>query len=395
MRAQIEAIERAGERDRGDYAGRPADPIVARPEAPELPVAKPGETIAELFEQYADENPKRISAATLAQARRDVGTFIDLKGRAFPVSGIDKVAVRERKALLRRYPVKAAELKVFKGMTFAEIIKANKTVGKPVIGDKTVNRYLAAFGAFCHWLAAHGYIEASPLTDMYLSVDHSSTKTFTVDQMNVLFASPLFTGCRNDHAWHKPGGHKIKDHRYWIPLVMLYSGARVGEVAQLAVDDVREQEGHWLLTITDEGPDQQTKTLGSNRVVPVHSELVKLGFINFVKRQREAGKTRLFPEVVRNSAGQMAATFSSKFGRYLTKLELKDGRGLSLYSFRHGFADALRRAGYLDADFGFIMGHGAATMTSRYGKLPQGILAQRVELIEAVKYAGLNLWQVK
>ena len=48
MRAQIEYIGRAGERDQGDYAGKPADPIVVRPEAPATPVAKPGETIAEL-----------------------------------------------------------------------------------------------------------------------------------------------------------------------------------------------------------------------------------------------------------------------------------------------------------------------------------------------------------
>lgn len=62
-----------------------------------------------------------------------------------------------------------------------------------------------------------------------------------------------------------------------------------------------------------------------------------------------------------------------------------------LYSFRHGAADALRRAGFLDEQFGFILGHTAGTMTQRYGTLPQGMLEQRVELINAIAYPGLDI----
>lgn len=65
----------------------------------------------------------------------------------------------------------------------------------------------------------------------------------------------------------------------------------------------------------------------------------------------------------------MTADFSQDFPRYLTKIGLKDGRGLSLHSFRHGAADALRRAGFLDEQFGVILGHTSGTMTQRYGKL--------------------------
>lgn len=72
-------------------------------------------------------------------------------------------------------------------------------------------------------------------------------------------------------------------------------------------------------------------------------------------------------------------------------LGLKEGRGLSLYSFRHGVADALRRAGYLDKEFGFILGHAEASMTGRYGNLPQGMLDHRVTLINAIKYPSLSI----
>jgi integrase len=396
MRAQIEVLQRADERDQGNYTGKAADPVVVRPVAPETPVAKPGESVMDLFEQYATENPKSIALATLAQARRDIGTFVSLVGKDFPATSIGKKSVREWKALLLRYPVKASEMLAFKGMGFREIVTHNETVGKPVITHKTVNRYMAGFGGFCNWLAAHDYIDANPFGDMYLTVDKTttSTETFTVDHMNTLFASPLFTGCKNDTKWHIAGDHLIRDHRYWLPLVMMFSGARPGEIAQLLIDDVQEQHEQWVMVITEDGDDTKSvKNKGSARVVPVHSELVRLGFIEFWKRQKAAGNVRLFPEAVRNSAGQIAVDFESKFGKYLTKLGIKDGRGLSLYSFRHGFVDALRRAEYLDAQFGFVIGHGGATMTGRYGKLPQGMLKQRIELVEAVDYPGVALPQ--
>lgn len=395
MRSHIEYLSRSLERDGGDYAGKPSDPLVTRPSAPTVPVAKKGEGVMELFEQYAAENPKRIALATLAQARRDIGTFVDLVGKDFPATAIDKKAVREWKGLLLRYPVKASEMTVFSGMGLRRIVEHNLVVGKPIISHKTVNRYMAGFGAFCNWLAAHDYIAGNPFSDMYLSVDKttSTTEVFTTDQMTALFKSPLFTGCVSDKKWHlgQIGDHKIRDHRYWLPLLMMYSGARPGELAQLLVDDVQLQHDQWVFVITEDGDDTKSvKNKGSWRVVPVHSELVKLGFVEFVKGQRVAGAVRVFPEAERNSAGQIAADFESKFGKYLTRLGIKDGRGLSLYSFRHGFVDALRRAEYLDEQFGFLVGHSKQSMTGRYGKLPQGMLKTRVELVEAVTYPKLE-----
>ena len=396
MRAQIEVIERANERDRGDYAGAPRDPIVIRVDAP-VETAKPGETVAELFEQYARENPNGIAQATLEQARRDVGTFIDLRGIDFPVSGIDKKSVREWKALLQRYPVKAAEIAAFKGLSFREIIQANDDAKEPrkVIASGTVNRYMAGFGGFCNWLAAHEYIAANPFTDMYLKVDKRKKKgrVFSPEKLSALLASPLFHGCKSDKVWHLAGDHKIRDHRYWLPHVMMWSGARPGEIAQLAIDDVKELHGTWVMHIIDDASDdeeveQRVKTDGSRRVLPIHSKLMALGFVDYRRKMKAAGHTRLFPEVERSANGQIASAFGKKFNdTFLKRLGLKEPR-LSLYSLRHGFADAMRRAGYMDEEFGFLMGHDKASTTGLYGQLPPGLLGKRVTMIEAIAYDG-------
>ncbi|WP_119254369.1 site-specific integrase [Shinella zoogloeoides] len=396
MRGEVEGLKRSFERDAGDYTGRPSDPIVKPVTGSAREAAAPGETIMELFENYARENPNQIKPDTLAQARRDVGLFVEYVGSTCPVHRIDKKAVREWKALLMQYPVKASETKAFDGMKLAQIVKHNETVKKPTISTTTVNRYLSGFSAFCTWLTNHGYLTANPAADMFLKKSkEKTTKPFTVEDMNALFKSPFFTGCQSDEAprfWSKPGNVLIRDHRYWVPLIMLYSGARPAEIAQLGVDDVREDRGHWIMHITTEGEgDKSVKTDGSMRVVPVHPELIKLGLLDYHADMNERGEKRLFPLAERNERGQMIADFSRDFPRYLTKIGLKEGRGLSLYSFRHGAADALRRAGFLDEQFGFLLGHTSGTMTQRYGTLPQGMLEQRVELVRAIAYPGLDL----
>ncbi len=347
-----------------------------------------------LFESYAAENPLQVRVDTLNQSRMAVRLFVDTVGDRFPVSMMDKKVVRNWKALLLKYPVKAAEMTAFKGMSLRETVIANEKVGKPVISPRTVNRYLSGLGAFCDWLMNHEYLNANPTHNLYIRQDKSrrATKPFSSEQLQTLFNSPLFTGCQSNDKWHLPGDHRIRDHRYWLPLIMLYSGARPGEIAQLLVDDVHQSHGRWIIHITEERDDtKSTKTKGSMRVLPVHPELEKLGFIAYHRSMVERGEKRLFPDAERNARGQMAAEFDRDINRYLTRIGIKHGRGLSLYSLRHGFADALRLAGFLDEQFGILLGHTNHTMTGRYGTLQQGMLRQRAEMIDAVSYPGLNL----
>ncbi|MBB3997865.1 site-specific integrase [Aureimonas pseudogalii] len=396
MRAEIEQLERTIERDRGDYSGVPKDPIVKPAAGTARGTANSGEAIMDLFEKYAQQNPNRVKPDTLNQARRDIGTFLDVHGRHFPANKIDKPSVAEWMDLLALYPVKASETKAFAGMSLVQIVKANERVGKPVLLPRTINRYVSSLGAYCEWLAKRGVLPVNPTQGMSLAKeDKISTVPFTVDQMTALFRSPLFTGSQSAKEWRliaQHGNVLIRDHRYWVPLVMLYSGARPGEIAQLSVADVREQGGVHLMHITTLGDETKSvKTKGSMRVVPIHSELIRLGFLEYHTAMREAGKAKLFPEAVRNERGQMIAEFSREFGRYLVRIGLKDGRGLSLYSFRHGATDAFRRAGHMDETFGYILGHAKGGTTGLYGILPQGMLDQRVRHIESIAYPGLDL----
>ena len=237
--------------------------------------------------------------------------FVDTIGD-IPAGKIDKKAVRTWKGLLWTIRSRPPRYRCSVDMTMREIIRANEKVQKPKITNRTVNRYLSSLGAFCDWLVRNDYLDQNPVEGQHQAVEKHkrSTRPFTIEQMNKLFASPLFTGCQNDDDWHKAGNRLIRDHRYWLPLVMLYSGARPAEIAQLAVEDVRDDKGTWIILITESDDDDKTvKTTGSMRVVPVHSELIKLGFVDYRNAAKARGEARLFPAAVRNQCGQMAADF--------------------------------------------------------------------------------------
>jgi integrase len=373
MRAEIEALERTMERDVGDYAGQPRDGLVKAPALErrgQLDVAAPGESIMEAVEAFKRENPRNVSKSRIDESCRDIGIFIETVGPGFPVAKITKKHVREWKTLLMKYPLRATEVTAFRGMNIYQIVDANEELKRQVLSDRTVNRYLSSLSAFCSWAEANGYIPANPCSGMALPKERrTKTLPFTTDQMNALFRSPLFAGAQSDTEWKliaRPGNVLIRDHRFWVPLIMLFSCARPGEIAQMAVSDVREEHGHWIMHITTEGDahdeGKSVKTAGSMRVIPIHPELVRLGLLRHRATRAEAADRQMFPGAKRNGRGQMMAEFSREFGKYLTRIGLKKGRGLSQYSFRHGAVDALRRAGYLDSQFGFILGHTEGSM---------------------------------
>ncbi len=112
---------------------------------------------------------------------------------------------------------------------------------------------------------------------------------------------------------------------------MLFSGARPGEIAQLEIADIQSHHGIWIMDITttldDDDEDEDYKSVknkNSKRVIPIHSELIKIGFLKYYNALKDSGETRLFPQAKRNSRGQMIADFSKAFGRYLEGVGVKD-----------------------------------------------------------------------
>jgi integrase len=108
-------------------------------------------------------------------------------------------------------------------------------------------------------------------------------------------------------------------------------------------------------------------------------------------RTNRDGDARLFPELQPNARGQISWTPSRFWRTYLIRVGIKNGGdGFGSHSFRHGLADQLRVAGYLDDEIEVALGHNQVTVTAGYGQVRQGTVARLSVMIEAVTFPGID-----
>jgi integrase len=182
-------------------------------------------------------------------------------------------------------------------------------------------------------------------------------------------------------------------------LLALYSGARLNELAPMCADDTKLDPSsgvHFVTVIDDEEAGRSVKTENSVRAFPIHPELVRIGFLEFVNQRRIANgpSARLFPQLTPGSKGGFGEAFSKWFGRYKRSLGIENKNSV-FHSFRHGFKDALRAAGVNEDINDALTGHGGGNTVARgYGSDDMvrrfGFPTLKAAL-EKVHYHGLDL----
>jgi integrase len=209
-------------------------------------------------------------------------------------------------------------------------------------------------------------------------------KAFSVDDLRAIFSSPVFVAGKRPKAG-------AGDATFWLPLLGLYTGARLNEIGQIRVADVRTEDGISFIHFTDEGEGMQLKAgRKSRKRVPLHRELIRLGFLNFVEDARRAGRPRLFEDLRPDSHGHLTGRWSKWFGRYLTSVGIVDP-GKDFHSFRHTFKHYARVAGIPEDQHDALTGHANASVSRTYGGaegFPLGPLANAISRLE---FKGLDL----
>jgi hypothetical protein len=104
----------------------------------------------------------------------------------------------------------------------------------------------------------------------------SRRSPWTSAQLQAFFGLPLFTKYELPKAWNAGA-----DASYWLPILGLYTGARIGELCQLRVNDVFSSEARHFIRISDEAEGNKIKSDAGVRDVPIHSELIRLGFLDY------------------------------------------------------------------------------------------------------------------
>lgn len=151
---------------------------------------------------------------------------------------------------------------------------------------------------------------------------------------------------------------RLSESARWASLLGLYTGARASEVGQLLVRDVFEEDGIPCLRISDEGEHQKVKTEVSLRTVPLHPELLKMGFLDWVDGKRKAGDTRLFPAAKATAVNRQGNWITKAFSRHLAEVGKEwEPAKRGFHSLRKTFIQQLQGAGVVSELRAQIVGH--------------------------------------
>jgi integrase len=209
--------------------------------------------------------------------------------------------------------------------------------------------------------------EASGLTVKAPSGE-KARRSFDLPALKSIFRSPVYT------AGHRPKGGG-GDASYWLPLLALFTGARLEELCQLRPDDVMQLAYHdeggeasaWVIRITDEGEGQGLKNAGSRRRVPLHPELERLGFVEYVQQAKAEGRKRILQKLVPSVDGKEGGNFTKWFGRYLREACNVTDKRMVFHSFRHLFKEVLREAEIPKEINDALTGHESGDVGDKYG----------------------------
>lgn len=134
-------------------------------------------------------------------------------------------------------------------------------------------------------------------------------------------------------------------HRFWVPLIALYSGMRQNEVCQLRVEDIELDNNFHVFRIRHRPELQQTTKSRKSRTCPVHPMLRRLGFLNYIEQQRKAGEDRLFPKLSYTGAKGWCGKVRNWWNETFQEEMLENRDGKSFHSLRKNFIDWFKQNG--------------------------------------------------
>jgi integrase len=249
---------------------------------------------------------------------------------------------------------------------------------------KTVNKYLQILSSILRHANRLKWIQGNPAEGLGLQDNRREDeirRAYSQEEIKTIFLALQ----RDKQDFYRKG----KPERYWLPLLGIYTGARVNELAQLGLNDITEAEGIPAILITSAGDEgKRLKSESSRRIIPLHGDLLTLGFLVYVRNTRKLGHDRLFPALKLGPNGYQhyfnSQHFSGNDGwlrKQLPGLE----PGMAFHCFRHAFATMLKNAEEPERLIEELMGHKNSSMSlGRYGK-PYS-LSIRNRAISQIKY---------
>jgi integrase len=268
---------------------------------------------------------------------------------------------------LKKYTRMMGELAKHAGTDKADKITPQVIVGfetklrQGKLHPNTIASYLSAFNALFTLAKRKFMIDQNPMADVKVPAKSASNiQPYTTEQVQRIVAE----------------AHKLRLELFLMVIVQAYSGARISEISNRRVGDIRQQDGIWCLCIP------AGKTKSSVRIIPLHPSVLTLllpyrqGVI-----EKYGEGSLLFPELPRGSAGLPAAYATRKLCEWTrTDLGIKDENLQPNHSYRHYVKSRLLKEKVDVKIRDMICGHGT-NVARQYEHGDAEMMAEAIDLL--------------
>lgn len=333
--SEYEALARVAERDEGDFSGTPSHPMLAnaQPEADPLPPV----SIKGLLADYIAA--KKLIGKAKETEKRWKPVFDDL---------VKFISHNDARRLTKQNLIQWRDerVKILSAKTVADV-------------------YLAAVRTVLNWAKSNDRLAVNVAEDVRQEVPrkvHSREKGFTdKEAVAILCTARDYVAAATDNPANTELPQTTVAKR-WTPILCAFSGARITEITQLRKEDFREEGGAHVMRIK---PDAGTVKAGDYRDVPLHPQLIEMGFLSFLQAA-PAG-----PLFYRNGKGRdpvkAARATAGRISEWLQAAGLVPEGIQPNHGWRHRFKTVGEEEGISRRTIDAIQGHAPKTAGDSYG----------------------------
>ena len=278
----------------------------------------------------------------------------------------------------------------YRGLTINEVVELNLSQ-KETQTPQNINKRLSKLSVFGNWGVRQGLLLNNPFSGMKFSVKKQPNRRqpFSKDDLRTILKPETYL------KWTIHFTHPYRKDRatnnlpyYWVFLLGLFSGMRTNEMCQLRMIDIKKLNNIWFMFVED-SEETRVKTENAIRKVPVHPQLIDLGFIDYVGNLKKKKKGRVFWELTEDRDGFASHVSRHYNQRVLPSLGIWEKYVKVLYCTRHTFINKCYSEKIDENVIKVLVGHEKDFTMKHYGGDP--FTPERLlEDISKVDYSKIN-----
>jgi integrase len=355
----------------------PIEAVVVVGAKEEKPLPSPSIRLSVLFSDWVEfVKPRPKTRQRMEHQFRRIVEFMGDR----PANHVNKRDIIEFMALVARFPVlKGPE----RSLPIQEFVEHGERVGAKTLTKESVTEWFSSYSRAFDWAVLKDDLEANPWAGIGKHVIKGAKsverRAFSDDEIKRIFTSPLFTGSTSAGGYRNiPGSQIVKDHKYWLPILGIFEGGRLNEIAASPLSDIKQSAaGTWYFDLLV----RDVKNRPSQREIPIHPKVIDLGFLDYVEEQRRRGQEWLFPLLNHKSPHGPAHNFSKWWARWMDDAGLNDP-AITYHSWRHTWKRHARASDVKEEIHDVLSGHAAIAVSRKYGEgAPIDVLGDQMQRI--------------